>query len=321
MAYEWLNNLSTKKMKAKGDYGVRVARPGFDASTCADNLLLFNSGWPILQLCALIDMDKDFETYTRYQLADGTWSDTLPSGYNLIATFTESDKPKFGINKKYVRMYVETKDYYDTTYTYEVKGYVYRRKKHYMGYTPFFMPADDVTGTTSNKLLLFSVDIEADVDYPYTEEALPFVSFISDYGMKSSSIFGPKVPGLSTGQFSKLVQAVKTQDTANYVESNGNKIPIWSPLADAPATTPSTSPLLPFEAYGFAIVGETLHTTYDDKDGGYYTPLFARALSDGGTGLAYVYSLLGYAASYFPKSSLVILRSPLVTPEYEEKTI
>jgi hypothetical protein len=219
-------------------------------------------------------------------------------------------------------MYVDTKTYFNNNYDI-VEGITYKRMRHYLGYTPFFIPADDVTGTTSNKVLLLSIEIETDVDYPYTDAALPMVSIPDDYGMKSISIFGPRVPGLSAGQFSKLVQAVKTQETAKYTEEiSGTKMSYWSPLSDAPSQAPSKSPLLPFEAFGFAIkggiYGSSRTVAYDEKDGGYFAPVFAMSIADGGSDIAYAYSLQGQDVQYFKKSSLVILRSPLVSPEYEE---
>lgn len=323
MAYDFLERCNTKKLKERGDYGVRVARPGFDASNCADNQLIFNSGWPILQLCAVIDFDKATDTYTRYLLPDGTWVDELPAGYEDMGPSWSSDLyDKVGVNDKYCRKFVSAEAYMNMDTYDEATGVTYKRMRHYLGYTPFFIPADDVTGTTSNKVLLFSIEIETDVDYPYTDAALPMVSIPDDYGMKSSSIFGDKVPGLSTGQFSKLVQAVKTQETAKYTEdTSGTKIPYWSPLSDVPSEDPSKSPILPFEAFGFAIKG--MYTggdepSYDEKDGGYYVPITPRAMADGGSDIAYVYSLQGLGEQYFKKSSLIILRSPLVSPEYEE---
>lgn len=323
MAYEFLERCNNKNLKARGDYGVRVARPGFDANFCADNQLIFNSGWPILQLCAVIDFDKATDTYTRYLLPSGTWVDELPAGYEDMGPSLMTDLyDKVGVNSNYCRKFVSAETYMNMNTYEEATGVTYKRMRHYLGYTPFFLPADDVTGTTSNKVLLFSVEIDTDVDYPYTEEALPLINAPNDYGMKSSSVFGPKVPGLSTGQFSKLVQAVKTQETATYTEEiSDTKMPYWSPLSGAPRKAPSKSPLLPFEAFGFAIKG--MYTggeqpSYDDKDGGYYVPITPRAMADGGSDIAYVYSLQGQGEQYFKKSSLIILRSPLVSPEYEE---
>lgn len=325
MDYRWLPQCNTKKLKERGDYGVRVARPGFDAERCADNLLIFNSGWPILQLCAVIDFDKSNEIMERVYLNDGTIVSEVPEGYELVSD-TDDDQRwgRFGVCSKYCRMYSETRYYMNQEYDF-IESVVYKKMPHYLGYAPFFIPADDVSGTSSNKVFLFSIDIETDVDYPYTDQPLPLVSVPDDYGMKSESIFGSKVPGLSTGQFSKLAQAIKTQETAVFVEEEtGTKIPIWSPLESAPSDDLTSSAIEPFEAYGFAVVGTATAdgTIYDDIDGGYYISRTPRAIGDtldsGEQSYPYAYAMGAQGVENYKKSSLVVLRSPLVSPEYEE---
>lgn len=319
MAYEFLERCNTEKLKERGDYGVRVARPGFDAMNCADNQLIFNSGWPILQLCAVIDFDKATDTYTRYLLPDGTWVDSLPSGYDDAGPDDSANIGEVGINKNYCRKLVSSEMYMNRNTWEMAYGKTYKKISHRLGFAPFFIQSELVSGV-SGKVLLFSVDIETDVDYPYTDEALPLITAPNDYGMKSSSIFGPRVPGLSTGQFSKLVQAVKTQETAVYTyEETNTKVPFWSPLDSVPTQIISKAPILPFEAFGFVILGDLVNdgVVYDEKDGGYYTFLPPTAMADSGSELAYAYSLAGHSPAY-KKSSLVILRSPLVSPEYEE---
>ena len=322
MAYEFLKRCNKKKLKARGDYGVRVARPGFDANYCADNQLIFNSGWPILQLCAVIDFSKATETYTRYLLPNGTWADSLPSGYDDSGPDDTVNIGEVGVNKNYCRKLVSAKMYTNRNTWETAYSRTYKKMSHRLGFTPFFIQSELVSGV-SGKVLLFSVDIATDVDYPYTDEALPLFTAPNDYGMKSSSIFGPRVPGLSTGQFSKLVQAVKTQETAVYTFSETNtKVPYWSPLNGAPTQAPNKAPILPFEAFGFVILGSQTGNgvAYDEKDGGYYTLMPPTAVADGGNELAYAYSLDGQSPMY-KKSSLVILRSPLVSPELEEVTV
>ena len=57
-----------KNLKNRSDYGVRVARPGYDANNCAQNQLLFNSGWPILQIAEIVDMSSMVtETVKEYE--------------------------------------------------------------------------------------------------------------------------------------------------------------------------------------------------------------------------------------------------------------
>lgn len=340
MAYEWLQYCNTKNLKERGDYGVRVARPGFDANNCADNQLIFNSAWPILQLTQMLDFDKEYTMEYRYLLTNGTWSNTLPSGYRLDHT-EDWDGRKYEVNTVYARMGQEIRWYVKGDNT--IQCNVYRRKVHNLGYVPLFLDSDDVSGKTTNKLLLFNVDLDYDIDYPYTEEALPLVSVPNDYGMKSSSIFGDRVPGLSTGQFSKLVQAVKTEKTAKYNLSNlsgEGLVPIWSPLTSTPSTLADSSILMPYEAWGYGVEGDAWYDSngnfrgyaYDEgSDGGgyYYKVCYASPLSDtfstngnfntGNRGDGYVYSMIGNAISgqAFKKASLVIMRSPLVSPRYD----
>lgn len=343
MAYEWLRYCNTKNLKERGNYGVRVARPGFDANNCADNQLIFNSGWPILQLVQMLDFDIEYTMEYRYLLPNGDWSTTLPSGYTLDDTepWEKSGKRKYSVNTVYARMGQEVRWYHKSSNI--VRCDVYRRKVHNLGYLPVFLDSDDVSGKTTNKLLLFNVDLGVDVDYPYTEAALPMVSVPNDYGMKSSSIFGDRVPGLSTGQFSKLVQAVKTEQTAKYNLSNlsgEGMVPIWSPLTSTPSTAADSSILMPYEAWGYGVEGEPVYDgngnfkkyVYDEgADGGgyYYSVCPATPLSDmfstsgsfnvNNNSNGYVYSMIGNAVSgqAFKKASLVILRSPLVSPRYD----
>lgn len=323
MAYEFLEQCNKKNLKARGDYGVRVARPGFDAMNCADNQLIFNSGWPILQLCKVVDTDDGTEYKRYYEVSTDTWYDELPEGYSF---FYDDDTPdnRFGVSKRYVRKLLSVKVYANESYD-ECYEYTYNRIKHDLGYVPFFIPAENVYNTQSNKVLLFSIDIETDVDYPYTDMPLPMVSTPGDYGMKSESVFGPRVPGLSTGQFSQLVQAVKTQDTAKYYYPSGEdtgqgKKCVWAPESDY------EDRLFDYAAFGF-VVAPVYYNAYDPDEDYYlnesrsvvYTSTieYASSQTDTDTARAYMICL----NSINKKASLVVLRSPLVSSEYSEVTV
>lgn len=328
MAYEGLAYVNTKKLVPKGDYGVRVARPGFDSMTCADNLLLFNSGWPILQLCEVVDTDGG-ETYKRYYRPDNnTWYSSVPSGFSYWYDDVTPDT-RFFVSKKYVKKLVSVKYYKNSNWD-ECIEFTYIRKKHYRGYVPFFIPAEDVCGYSSNKVLLFSIEIETDADYPYTSEALPFVSFISDYGMKSESVFGYKVPGLSFGQFSQLAQAIKTQETAKYYYPNGTDTGQGKKCVWATDSNDKERDIMNYAGFGFAIVPNIDYNgtpAYDLADGDYYANVSRNVSYSsqlGGaeqtgidTGKAYMIVL----STPNRKASLVVLRSPMVTPEVEGVTI
>lgn len=347
MNYIYLKYCNKQKLKERGDYGIRVARPGFDANTCADNQLIFNSGWPILQLVEVVDMGDNAEQERRYLLPNGSWGSTLPSGYTYDSTNHDPvGLTRFSVNRKYIRYFAGVNTYYNRDYV-AVQEYIYRRKKHHQPYIPFFFDMERLSGVASKKIALFSIDLTTDVDYPYTEGDLPLVAELGDYGIKSSSIFGDRVPGLCSGQFSKLVQAVKTQETAvfdlatvhppypAYGDPGGQgKLPFWSPLARNYTKDLNSSPLSPFEAYAFVDEGTmaidanyNARWAYDDNtDGGPYYQLYGTSELNNTplgnstmvSGEPYVYTMYGGAAAAIKKASLVILRSPMVSPDYKE---
>lgn len=341
-----------KTQKNVSDYGVRVARPGYDAGFCAQNQLLFNSNWPILQICEvmkvadmpLVSAYEVEEVETKINTTTGdiisvkrlTYDATsVPSGSTGNATnyFTIDDwggeLKTVRANKKYIEVLVAGNV---TVYRYPVNSstsgnvrtestkycryYARRRKSHRLGYTPFFMRSEDVS-STSGYVVLFSVDIAEDVDYPYTEEPLAMLHPTEDYGIKSSSIF-PKVDGLCSNMFSKLVQAVKTQKTA--VSNGGGDVrAIWSPVKNAGEAT--TKELYPYEFYSF--IGNT--TSGAGIDGGcYYTrdiPYYLTRYSGANIANCWAATVTSTQSVVPQLNSLVVLRSPMVSPEYEERTV
>lgn len=331
MSLTWLQYKNDMKLKSRGNYGVRVARPGFDAGYCADNQLLFNSGWPILQLCKVVDVMDKGKPWVRYEhSSDGSYTDTLPAGYTKSHEYPPHNAT-MGVNRTYIRLEVNTVVYQNSSYDTYI-GHEYKRARHGMGFVPFFIPASDVSGVTSNKVLLFNIDIQGDVDYPYTEEALPLIQAPHDYGMKSRSIFGGRVPGLSTGQFSKLVQAIKTEKTSIYTEVDqwGNvlgKLCLWSPLPRNYNGSVSENLLAPYECYVFSVAGGYNGGNYDEGgDGGpYYVPeagsIECEYTSDWQTAGVYAFSGRGQAVGAHAKQSMVILRNPMVSPDLEGVTV
>ena len=358
MEINWLSRANKPNYRNRGDYGVRVARPGFDASNCAQNQLIFNSGWPILQIVAVVDVSKPTATNEVYKTINAEYAvgtldgqgvfhpesvqntstsekvDSVPSGIpGTSINEPANDFLDYSVNKKFVKKRTGSAVFYNagsieesgdlpsgkhyirsTTTTY-VKREV-KIANHRLGYTPFFFPSISLLGGNSNYVILFSVDITTDVDYPYTEASLPLISPVHDYGIKSESIFGKNVPGLCTNMFSKLVQAVKTTKTSVYNDGE-NDIVFWTPLRkDADLANDSAGSLLPYEFYAF--VGDGDKT----QDGGQYYSRFAphyisyTTSSEAYIGDAYMVGVYGQDTQ--PNGVLVVLRSPMVSPEYEE---
>lgn len=341
-----------KNLKNRADYGVRVARPGYDANTCAQNQLLFNSNWPILQIANVLKMDN-FITESVYEykiittvMDKTTWKQVSssevisyptepPAGYKDTNTYdfdpyeNNTGYRLISVNKKYVRKPLAGKR---TSYIYphesQTNGNLittvsrtcilstYAKKQHRMGLTPFFMMSDDIS-SVPGYIVLFSIDIATDVDYPYTEKPLGMLKMNRDYGIKSSSKFGRNVPGLSTNMFSKLVQAVKTEKTS--LVGNGDKRAIWSPVKSP--NEAKNGALLPFEFYSF--IGNS--STNSEIDGGtYYSRDYPFYMSgNNGSALkdAWAVSSTSFQTEVTTKNSLVVLRSPMVSPEYEEMVI
>ena len=116
-----------ENLRNRSDYGVRVARPGYDANNCAQNQLLFNSGWPILQIAAIVKLENMQEemqceyTQTTTVINTDNWqvisSEVIktypsepPSGYESSRSYEydpyefESEFRLVQVNKKYVRL-------------------------------------------------------------------------------------------------------------------------------------------------------------------------------------------------------------------------
>ena len=319
--YDWLNK---KNLVSKGDYGVRVARPGYDANYCSDNQLIFNSGWPILQICGVYDFSNKGVEKNRY-FYNGEWYDELPSG--MTYRYSDSSRYNFCVNKKYIAKMGEVKIYTDANDV-ECYEYTYKRISHRLGFVPFFTSISNISEDTSGDIaILFYINITNDVDYPYTDNPVPLLTGTRDYGIKSSSIF-PRVDGLSTGVFSKLVRAIKTQKSCKRIETEEgitNPIVYWSPL-DKDELEGSNGKVLkdyePFAFSSFDVSGfdssyNLVYNIVSDEGGDYYREHPVKYAYNS-NGVAVGYTTVAQALENVPKISLVVFRSPLVSPNYVE---
>jgi hypothetical protein len=353
MAVLDFSKVNKKNTKNRGDYGVRVARPGFDAGYCAQNQLLFNSNWPILQICKVVDLGDvgildedtgmigpvDGVEHKYYDQTNDEWIDELPAGMNRTGYVYMRD---ISIGRQYLYYSVDAKGYTNNDYTRRVWEFRYKKIRHGLGYVPFFFMSEEVSAV-QNHVVLTSIDISKDVDYPYTEAALPMLNPTTDYGIKSASAFGKRVPGLSSNMFSKLVQCVKKTSSSQWeINIDGvhtEKVLCWSPFskaADAKAGVISNFEAFSFSAYNCPFLTSDLATTWyftkgdaiDNKmfdDGPYYSrDIVVRLLALAETSFysdAMAYTNLYQAVRLYDDASLVILRSPMVSPEYEEVII
>lgn len=346
MAFD-LKTCNTPRLRKRADYGVRVARPGYDANECAQNQLVFNSNWPIIQIAEVIDLNKNVET--RYvwlnQVYSDTgvtreWSETEPAGITYSSGY---ERVGFSVGKNYI--WYQTYSQTGTDSNNKIwQKITYKRIYHGLGYPPMFYRSEDISNV-SGYLIITSVDLSVDIDYPYTEGATMFLGSLSDYGVAGSSKFGKRVPGLRSDMFSKLIQAVKTEKTSNAPVRYGPNpedispeagILYWSPLKKLEDYEGCLEPYEAVGYYGFnnpfgeadVITQEGNELAGFGTDGPYYrddqaiiraVPYDTASGSVFGDGVAF--TNMGQATYGSKHASMVIIRSPMVSPEYEEITV
>lgn len=305
----------------RGDYGVRVARNGYDASTCADSDLLFNSGWRIIQIVKVIS-----EENKRIHIDE---TQDIPSSYELVETTVGGiGNWNCAVDEKWFYLPLMTYTYSDPAtgrwYSYVKQYKIY----HGLGYCPLFFKSEfcaDVPGY----YLLTNINIRQDVDYPYTNAPSQYYGGTSDYGIKSKSYHRAEIPesgetrgcGINTSIQSKMVMAVKTEiSQAPDYEENGEKHKVPCPSWCVPSNSNAqTTTIKDYEAFGFFAFNQNGDFNDTAKQ-----PLMEYPVgwsSQGGKGERYTLVDQSGAAIVDAKKSLVILRSPMVAPDVEEITI
>lgn len=312
--------INDKKPVNRADYGVRVARNGYDAATCADSDLLFNSGWRIIQIVKVLDESRthhddnmpsfplpDGWQIKRQNWGDGVWNWDycvdekwlyLPGYQTVIAVDPQGDEHR----------------YYEGDKVY-----------HGLGYVPLFFKSE-FCSDTPGYILLTNIDIRQDVDYPYTNAPSHYYGGTNDYGIKSKSYTRNDIPepgetrgcGINTSIQSKMVMAIKTEKSkakekytwenpvTHEIEEVEAGCPTWAVPQDENS---QTTKLYDYEAFGFWSPDGVIFQEYP--------------IGGMGQNRREIYSFIDQwgAAVDDTKKSLVILRSPMVAPDIEEITI
>lgn len=298
-----------KNLLTRRDYGVRVARPGFNAQNCAENQLLFNSSWPIMQIVGiykevLVEQDGD-------EPVGATPDYTVSESFDYCA----SDKGR--VITRY------TIDYY-----YQTGGTVIVTKwygaRHNLGFPPLAFPSSQL----SNKegyIVITNIDISTDVDYPYTEAPLSYFGGTLNYGIKSRAYYMNEMPqlgkvdgyGINSKISSKMVQSVKTLDTAQEVEIDGNnyKFVTWQPPEDS-----NGKPIFNLSEYEFFAFGRPDNEYGVQYPSDLYVPQMALYYPSGlKVSEATMVSVRSPQTTIeYDPASLVVLRSPMISPEIME---
>jgi len=309
--------------KNRGDYGIRVARPGYDAGSCADSQLLFNSNWPIIQIAKVIDFGSgsvELIIYSRIDSSGNTIATyTKPSGMGTV-TFTNID-PEYRVGLKYCYKAVGIGSATDGSGT---NWFVckYNVKQHQLGYIPMWYLSDWISDV-NGKIILTNIDLCTDIEYPYTDNPTILISPPKDYGIKSSSVFRG-VGGLDTGMFSKLVQRVMTTEKSGRIGRIDGEIVskeiLWyaSNLKESTPKDEATKIINQYEVYGYTTgLGRNMECVTEEKS--YIHHPIQAIFNDYGSDNRYVVgaTTVGQSADVHEKA-MVIVRSPMVSPEYEE---
>lgn len=270
--YDYDYPANKTNLKKKGDYGIRVAKWGYDANTCSDGQLLFNSNWPIIQIAKMQKIDGE------PKLIGSTEYPTITSEAPWVFK-EEYDKNIAGVDRRYVYTKAHIRLWQYTVpgpepwspsvtlsfYQADMYGFT-----HGLGYTPMFFSEQDFNGYNPehNRVVLTNIDIATDVDYPYLSKPSLGRAYSSDYGIRSKAYYAKDFPkansrrgvGLDTAIQGKQIMAVKTQDT---IAKEG--WPIINPNVTPPLTEPASCVYHPpkdddgkyildpteFEYYGF----------------------------------------------------------------------
>lgn len=202
----------------KRDYGIKIAMKGYDVRYAADNNLLYNSSFPVLGIVNFFTRDTKWEvvasgSYQEWNTMNGTvttkwqYKIRIPHGLDYPPAVVRLDT-----SSQIVRLYWDNK-------------YIYASSS-------FFAEADYNTyinnGAIPPTVVVLSVNIDNDVEYPYLDDGLPVEwGQAYDYGLKHILAGEPNTAtanemGLNANVQSMMVVAVKIataedRDTCVYI--------------------------------------------------------------------------------------------------------
>ena len=194
-------------MKSRSDYGLKIAKKGYDVLYASDNQLLYNSSFPLLQV-------------VEYITDDTQWEVTDAGAYQVWSEFNGTLTTQYRHNMRRIHglghppMIVPFgASYFSTSSKLEWNA------KYIYSSNTFNTLADYNTfingGAKVGKYAVFAVDIETDVEYPYVDDGIDTEwGQTYDYGIKhiltdNSNATDPNDLGLNANIQSIMVVAVK----------------------------------------------------------------------------------------------------------------
>jgi len=135
---------NTSNLQPKADYGLKIAKAGFDVNTAKDSDLLFNSSWPSMQIVMVrqVSSGDSFEhglPYPPFSVIIPDFTPTTVGNQNLMSNADV-----------------------DSTYVYA--------------------PTSAFSG--GGKIIVYALDITTDVEYPYNTRSRNSTQYDPNYGIK-----------------------------------------------------------------------------------------------------------------------------------------
>lgn len=193
-------------MIAKRDYGIKIARRGYDARYASDNNLLYNSSFPLLAIVDFLQEGAEWEiqdtgVYDYWNEFNGTTSQRWQYSVRVAHTLDYAPMIMRLDGDTTLNEYLQ----WDTKYIY------YKRDFFTAGeYNDYIN-----RGSKKPNLLVIAVNIDHDVEYPYLDDGLPIDwGDQYDYGFKHILTGDPNAAGaddlgINANIQSMMVVAVK----------------------------------------------------------------------------------------------------------------
>ncbi len=211
------NTIMERTMRARGDYGLKIAKRGYDVFYASDNQLLYNSSFPVLQIIDYITPSMQWEI-----TATGSYQYWDEYSGTLVTCWRHNRRRLHGLN--YAPMVVPFGYSQFNTFSTTVGNFEWNSKYIYIERT-FFTEAEYNAymnaGAVTPKAVIFGIDIETDVEYPYVDDGLPIEwGQQYDYGIKhlltdDIDSVDPTDLGLNANVQSIMAVAVKVATNAN----------------------------------------------------------------------------------------------------------
>lgn len=211
-----LPKLMPSTMISKKDYGIKIAKRGYDVSYASDTELLYNSSFPVLAIANYIGADTPREILREGEVSE--WSEWDGS---YTTRWVYEVRILHGLDYTPLLIRVNEELFLPSMGTVEWDSkYIYISYSWWDvgGYNTFVSGGRKL----DEKLMVMAVNIERDIEYPYFDYAVDSTSWgsESDYGFKY--LLGGDIDNLNMNELginpnvqSLMVTAVKVTKDPN----------------------------------------------------------------------------------------------------------